>query len=407
MTASTIKSCEVLDPFTVRFHATQRYFKTLETLGSSSILPKHLLEGVPDFNNAPFNRAPIGTGPYKFVRWDSGSQVVLERNDHYWGAKDHYLDRLVYRVIQEPYVAAQLLKKGELDIVDPVAPLQWERELENSRSLQRLDRTVYDYPAYSFIGFNLRRPIFQDVRVRHALDLLIPRDDIIHKIYRNYATKTAGFELPTSPATDPAILPTAYDPAQATKLLQQAGWKLDPSDGLMHKDGEPLSVTIVYPSASPYDDKLLVLVQESMRRAGVDLRLDRMEWVQMLSKLNDWNFEMTIMGWSLDGNDDPSQIWSSEQAKLKKSSNFVGYANPQVDALLAAARLEYDNGKRAAIYRQIQKIIHDDYPVCFLFNPREIMLRSNRFRNVKTFAPFPCYDISKWWVPVALQKYHD
>jgi peptide/nickel transport system substrate-binding protein len=243
--------------------------------------------------------------------------------------------------------------------------------------------------------------------VRHALDLLIPRDDIIQKIYRNYARKTAGFELPASPATDPAILPTPYDAAQAMSLLQQVGWELDPRDGLMHKDGKPFSVTIVYPSASPYDDKLLVLVQESMRRAGVDLKLDRMEWVQMLSKLNEWNFEMTIMGWSLDVNDDPSQIWSSEQAKLKKSSNFIGYANPQADALLAAGRLEYDDAKRAAIYRQLQKVIHDDYPVCFLFNPREIMLRSSRFQGVKIFAPLPCYDISTWWVPTALQKYHD
>jgi peptide/nickel transport system substrate-binding protein len=402
---NTIKSCTVLDPYTVRFQASERYFKTLETLGVSSILPKHLLANVADFNDAPFNRAPIGTGPYKFVRWDTGSQIVLERNDHYWGTQNHYLNRLVYRVIQEPYVAVQLLKKGELDIVDPVAPLQWERELEHSDSLARLVKTVYNVPAYSFIGFNLRRPIFSDVRVRHAFDLLIPRDDILSTVYRGYGNKTAGYNLPASPSYDHNILPTPYDPAQASELLQQAGWKLDPNDGLLHKGRRPLSVTIVYPSASPYDAKLLELVQESMRRVGIDLKLERMEWVQMLSRLNDWDFDMTIMGWTLDVNDDPSQVWSGEQAKLKKSSNFIGYSNPEADKLMAEARLEYDDAKRAAIYRQLQKVIHDDYPVCFLFNPREIMLRSNRFQNVKIFAPLPCYDVSTWWVPTALQKY--
>ena len=97
--------------FTPRRSVTSRRWKLS---GGQSILPKHLLEKAADFNNTPFNRAPVGTGPYKFVRWDSGSQIVLERNDHYWGTQPHYLDRIVYRIIQEPYVATALLKKGEI-----------------------------------------------------------------------------------------------------------------------------------------------------------------------------------------------------------------------------------------------------------------------------------------------------
>ena len=402
---TTIKSCEMLDSYTVRFTASERYFKTLEEIGGTSILPKHLLEHAADFNNTPFNRSPIGTGPYKFGRWDTGAQIVLERNDHYWGPQKHYLQRIIYRIIQEPYVAAQLLKKGEIDVMDPVAPLQWERELEHSNSVKRLVKTAYNYPAYSFIGFNLRRPIFHDVRVRHALDLLIPRDQILTQVYRGYASKTEGYDLPASASYNHDIPPTPYDPAQAKALLQEAGWLNNAGDGILHKDGRPLSITLVYPAESPYDAQILEIVQESMRHAGVDLKLERMEWIQMLAKLNDWNFEMTIMGWSLDINSDPSQLWSSAQAKLKKSSNFIGYANPAVDQLIAAGRLEYDDAKRAAIYRQLHQIIHDDYPVCFLFNPRQIMLRSNRFQNVNIFAPLPCYDVTTWWVPKALQKY--
>jgi peptide/nickel transport system substrate-binding protein len=402
---TTIKSCEVLDPYTVRFTASERYFKTLEQLGTVSILPKHLLEGVADFNTAPFNRNPIGTGPYRFVRWDTGSQIVLERNDHYWGPQNHYLKRLVYRVIQEPYVAAQLLKKGEVDLVDPMAPLIWERELAHSNSIRRVIKTSYDIPAYSFIGFNLRKPIFQDVRVRHALDMLIPRDQILKEVYRGYASETEGYDMPASPSYNHDIPPTPYDPAAATELLHEAGWLNNAGDGILHKDGQPLSMTLVYPAESPYDEQILEIIQEAMRHAGVDLKLERMEWVQMLEKINDWNFEMTIMGWSLDVNSDPTQLWSSAQAKLKKSSNFVGYSNPEADKLIAAGRLEYDDEKRAAIYRQLHKIIHDDYPVCFLFNPHQIMLRSNRFQNVNIFAPLPCFDVTTWWVPTALQKY--
>jgi peptide/nickel transport system substrate-binding protein len=403
---STIKSCEMLDPYTIRFTATERYFKTLEELGTLPILPRHILEGVADFNNAPFNRSPIGTGPYRFVRWDTGSQVVLERNDHYWGVPNHYLKRIVYRIVQEPYVAAQLLKKGEIDLIDGVQPLQWQRELAHSRSMKNLTKIVYDYPAYSFLGFNLRRAPFTDIRVRHAIDLLVPRAQILSQIYLNeYGRETEGYDPPSSPNYNHDIPPTPYDPAGAARLLREAGWLDNAGDGILHKDGKPLSITLVYPAESANDGKILEILQESLRRAGIDLKLQRLEWVQLLAKLNDWNFEMTISGWALDINGDPSQLWSSSQANLKKSSNFIGYSNPEADKLIAAGRLEYDDAKRAVIYRQLQKVIHDDYPVCFLFNPRTILLVSNRFQNVRMFAPRPCFDVTTWWVPDPLQKY--
>ena len=159
---TTIKSCEVLDPYTIRFTATERYFKTLEALGTTDtlpIIPKHILEKEgTDFNNSPFGRSPVGSGPYKFVRWDTGSQIVLERDDHYWGGPGHYPKRLIYRVIQEPYVSAQLLKKGEVDLIDGMNPIQWERELAHSRSMQHITRIVYDYPRVLLSGIQPARP---------------------------------------------------------------------------------------------------------------------------------------------------------------------------------------------------------------------------------------------------------
>lgn len=405
---TNISSCTVVDPYTVRFVATERYFKTLEVLGTMiTVLPKHLLQTAPDFNNAPFNRAPVGTGPYKLVRWESGSQIVLERNDRYWGTPNHYLKRIVYRIVQEPYVAAQLLKKGEIDVMAPVQPLQWERELKGRRATRNVTRAIYDYPAYTYLGYNLRDPLFQDIRVRHAIDLLIPRDKILAELYLGeYATPTEGYDPPGSPNYNHDIAVTPYDPAQASALLAQAGWTLDPADGLLHKDGKAFKVGILYPSGGS-GEKLLELIQESLRQAGIDLELQRLEWVQLLARLNDWKFEMALGGWALDINGDPSQLWNSDQANVKKSSNFIGYANPAADKLIAAGKLEYDDARRAVIYRQLQKIIHDDYPVCFLFNPREIMLRSSRFQNVNIFTPRPCFDLSTWWVPGPLQKYRD
>jgi peptide/nickel transport system substrate-binding protein len=405
-----IKSLEVLDPYTVRFIATEKYFKTLETIGGMQILPRHAFEkGDPDFNKNDFARHPIGTGPYKFVRWDTGSQIVLERNDDYWDTSHpRYPKRLVYEVIQEPYIAAQLLKKGEIDVFDKVTPIQWSHELKDSRSMNHLRQIVYPFPAYYYVGFNLRLPMFSDIRVRHAIDLLMPRDEIISQVYLNqYATKTSGFDLPSTPDYNQAVPSNSYDPAQAAQLLDAAGWKNDHGDGILYKDGKPLSFTLFYPAGDPNRGKMAELIQESLKKAGIDLKLERLEFAQLYEHVDDWKFEATIAGWANGINDDPSQIWAGSQADIKKSSNFIGYKNADADKLMAAARVEYDEDKRAVLYRQLHQIIHDDYPVCFLVAPSQIVIVSDRYRNVKIFAPRPCYDTSQWWVPRDQQKYGD
>lgn len=408
---TNIKSCEVLDPYTVRFVATARYFKTLEVLGTYIVvLPKHVFAtGDPDFNKNAFGRHPIGTGPYKFVRWDTGSQIVVERNDDYWDtAHPRYPKRIVYQILEEPYVAAQLLKKGEIDVFDHVDPIQWERELKPSRSMQHLKELVYPFPSYSYLGFNLRLPIFSDIRVRHAIDLLIPRDEILAKVYLNqYANETSGYDPPSTPSYNHDVPPTPYDPVMAAQLLDQAGWKNDHGDGLLYKDGKPLSFTVSYGSGNPIVQKMAELIQESLQRAGIDLKLERLTFAQLISQLDDWKFDACMLSWALDINEDPSQIWASSEADIKKSSNAIGYKNPEADKLMDAAKLEYDDDKRTAIYRQLHRLIHDDYPVCFLFNPHVILIVSDRFQNVNLFAPRPCFDLMTWWVPRPLQKYRN
>ncbi len=406
---TNIKSCEVLDPYTVRFVATERYFKTLEVLGTYIVaLPRHVFaKGDPDFNKNEFGRHPIGTGPYKFVRWITGSQIVVERNDDYWDkAHPRYPKRIIYQVLEEPYVAAQLLKKGEIDVFDRVDPIQWERELKPSASMQHLHEIVYPFPSYSYMGFNLRLPLFSDIRVRHAIDLLVPRDKIIAEVYLNqYANKTSGYDPASVPSYNHDVPPTPYDPALALQLLTEAGWKNDHGDGLLYKDGKPFSFTLVYGAGNPTGQKMAELIQESLKQAGIDLKLERLTFAQLITQLDDWNFQACMLSWALDINEDPSQIWASSEADIKKSSNAIGYKNPEADKLMNAAKLEYDDDKRAAIYRQLHKLIHDDYPVCFLFNPHIILIVSDRFQNVNMFAPRPCFDITTWWVPRSQQKY--
>jgi peptide/nickel transport system substrate-binding protein len=407
---TTVKSCEEVDPYTVRFTATEPYFKTLEVLGTFwPIMPKHVFEhGDPDFNKNEFGRHPIGTGPYKFVRWDTGSKIVLERNDDYWGGVIAYPKRLVYQTLEEPYVAGQLLKKGDIDLMGGVTAVQWEKQLKGSPSMKHLREQLYPYPAYSYFGFNLRDPLFADVRVRHAIDLLMPRPQILHEVYLDkYATLSSGYDPPLDPDYDHNVAPTPYDPAQARQLLAAAGWKDDHGDGILYKNGQRFSFSLLYPSGASTYNKLAELMQESLAHAGIEMKLEQLQFAQLIARTEDWKFDATLAGWSLDYNGDPWQIWNSADADVKKSSNFIGYKSAEADKIMLAAKQEYDDDKRAALYHQLQKLIHDDYPCCFLFNPVANMVFSDRFHNVNNFAPRPCYDISAWWVPLNQQKYRE
>jgi peptide/nickel transport system substrate-binding protein len=404
---TTVKSCDVLDPYTVRFVASERYFKTLEVIGTfMPICPRHVFaHGDPDFNKNDFGRHPIGTGPYQFVRWDTGAQIVVERNDDYWAGPIHYPKRMVFQVIEEPYVAAQLLKKGQIDVYDGVSPILWKHDLEGTRSMNHLRKIVYNFPSYSYLGFNLRQPLFSDIRVRHAIDLLMPRDQIINQIALGYATKTSGYDPPSAPSYNHDVPPTPYDPVQAQQLLAAAGWKNDHGDGVLYKDGKPLTFTLLYPSGNANAEKEIELIQESLQAQGIDVKLSRMEFAQLIDRVNDWRFDAVVAGWSLDINGDPWQLWNSIDADVKKSSNFIGYKSAVADQLMLQAKLEYDDDKRFAIYRHLQQVIHDDYPVCFLDNPVYILLVDDRFQDVKMFLPRPCFDMMSWWAPRALQKY--
>ena len=190
-------------------------------------------------------------------------------------------------------------------------------------------------------------------------------------------------------------------------MLNDAGWKNDHGDGLLYKDDKPLSFTLLYRAGSPTEQKMVELIQEALGHSGIVVNLSRLEFAQWIERVDDWDFEATMGAWGLDINGDPSQLWSSSQADLKKSSNFIGYKSALADQLIAQGRLEYDDDKRAAIYQQLHQVIHDDYPECFLFNPQMILLISDRFHNVKMFAPRPCFDITTWWSPRYRQKYKD
>jgi peptide/nickel transport system substrate-binding protein len=396
-----------MDDRTVKVTANDVYFKNLELAGGFQIVPKHLWTGT-NVNESPQGRKPLGSGPYRLLRWDTGREIVLERDPAWHGlarGESSNPQRIIYKFVEEPVVRLQLLKNGAIDQYDRIPALQWVRQLGDPKWAERFHKYEYQYPSYNYIGFNLRKPLFQDLRVRQALDHLVDREKVIKQIYQGFASPTSGFNLPSDPAYHAGIEPTAYDPEKARALLAEAGWTDTNGDGILDKDGKPFQFNFLIASGSINGEKIALLVQDEFKKHGIDVRILKLDWSVMLDRVKKWDFDVTAMGWALGLDGDPYQIWHGSQAEIKDSSNSIGYKNPEADRLMEEARKEFDPKKRNAMYRKLHEIIYNDRPVMFLVVPKQMMAVDKRWEGISIYVPRPCYDLTEWFVPAGHRRF--
>jgi peptide/nickel transport system substrate-binding protein len=397
-----IQKVEALDDYTVRFHYRIPYFRALDFCGEIPIVPAHLFKEGEDFNQHPIGRKPVGTGPYKLLHWETGKEIALERNENYWGEKPA-LKRIIFKVITDPTVGLQVLKQGGLDEMG-LRPIQWEKQTQNKRFEENFEKLSYYQPSYSYIGWNTRRPIFSDKRVRQAMTMLVDRELILKKILFGLGTIVTGTFYVNSPEYDKDIKPYPYDPAAALALLKAAGWNYREGEEGLQKDGKPFEFEFLISSSSKFGEQLATMLQENLKDVGIKMSIRKFEWAVFIQRIEDQDFDACTMGWSLGWESDPYQIWHSSQA-VQKGSNFVGFKNEEADKLIEEARREFDPQKRYKLYYRLQEIMHEEQPYTFLFTLKALEAVSRRFHNVVVYplGLSPLY----WWVPKDSQKYLD
>jgi peptide/nickel transport system substrate-binding protein len=396
-----VESIEVIDDYTVKFKCKEPYWLALEFVGGFPIMPRHLFEKG-DFNNHPNSRHPVGTGPYKFVKWETGREIVLERNDDYWGEKGH-VDKIIFRIVVDDTVALQLFKRGDLDVCERLTPEQWVRQTTGAEFERKAYRLAYDHLGYYYVGWNMRRPYFSDKRVRRAMTHLIDREGIIGSLIHGLGTIVTGNFYVNGPVYDHSIEPWAHDPAEAERLLNEAGWVDHDGDGIRDKDGVKFSFEFLISSGSAYAEQLATILQEDLKKVGIEVSIRRLEWATFEQQVQDRKFEATTMGWSMEIEGDPFQVWHSSQAD--KGSNHVGFINAEADEIIDQGRREFDKEKRRAMYRRLHAIIHEEQPYTFFYCPQDLTLVDRRFQNVRAYNHRLAIDPKEWYVPRARQKY--
>lgn len=376
-----IDNVKKLDDYTVEFHYSKIYFLGLSICGYVPIVPKHIVEKYPDFEASDFSRHPVGNGPYVFKEWRTGNKIVLVRNENYWGEKPE-IRVIEFKLIADPDIGLQVLKKGELDYYS-LTSVQWAKQTNSEKFSKMFYKFAYPSPGYGFVGWNNEHPIFSDPRVRRAMTHMIDLETVVKKLYFGLGKIVNGTFFPYSKQYNTQIEPHGYNPAKAREILAEVGWKDSDGDGILDKNGKNFEFTFLYPSGNNARERMLTILKEDLRKAGIEMNLLKIEWAAFLDRINRHDFEATSLGWSSPYDMDPYQIFDISQADIPNSSNFISYRNQAASDLIRAARVEFDENKRNQLYWQFQEIIHEDQPYTFLFSSPSTVAVSKRFTNVK------------------------
>jgi len=246
---------------------------------------------------------------------------------------------------------------------------------------------VADNTSYTYFGWRQDLPPFNDLRVRRALNHAIDVPTIIKEVLQGYAAPSTGQFPPSSWAYDPGVKPYAYDPARAKALLAEAGFKPG-ADGVLAKDGKPFTFTIRHDVANQTVKDTAVIVQEYLKRVGVDAKLEPLDWPTFVKKLFASEFEGIVVGWTNHHDPDPFAytIWHSSQWKGR---NFAHYKNARVDELLEQARRTVVVAERKKAYGEFSKVLMEDAPYVFLYFPQQVYVTRQGYEGfvaIPTFA---------------------
>ncbi|HTW56708.1 MAG TPA: ABC transporter substrate-binding protein [Terriglobales bacterium] len=356
------------DDFTVVFHMKQPDASLLWNVADGAI-------GIVPFGSGnEMTQHPIGSGPFKFVSAETDRDVIIERNDEYWGKKAK-LARVRFAIVPDETTEALELRKGSGDVAinsltpDTVLTLARDPNLLVERA--RGTRLAY-------LAFNLRDPILKDVRVRQAIAYALDRRPMIEYLWRGEA-EAARSVLPTQSWAYNGNVPAyEHDPEKANRLLDAAGYTA--------ANGVRFHITMKT-STDPNTRLMVAVMQQQLRKVGIALDIRTFEFATFFADVIRGAFQLYGLRW-IGGNEDPSIFeYAFDSAKFPPNgANRSSYSNPKLDALIDKARRETDPSVRKPLYAEVQLILAEDLPYINLWYLDNVMVHTRRVKNIQLNA---------------------
>ncbi len=389
-----IKSVEALDRYTVRCTYESYYARALPSF-CSSILPKHVLEGQ-DWRRGEFARKPVGAGPFKLAGWESGSMVTLAANEKYFMGRPK-LDEVVYRVIPDSATMFMELRAKRLDMMG-LSPEQYLLQTKGQFWQEEFHKYRYLSSAYTYLGFNMRHPFFKDKRVRRAISHAINREELVQGALLGQGVAAFGPYKPGTAYYHPELKPVKQNVRLAKALLAEAGFTDTDGDGILDRDGKPLSFIILTNQGNNERILAATIIQRELRNVGIDVQVRTVEWAAFINEfVNKGSFDAVILGWTITPDPDLYQVWHSSQA-VPGGLNFTGFVSKQLDVLLEEGRRTQNEDLRRKIYYRVQELLDEEQPYCFLYVPYALPVLNAKFQGIEPALAGITWNMDRWWV---------
>jgi peptide/nickel transport system substrate-binding protein len=355
---SSVDQVKTPDPQTVVFTLKEPFPAFLETWAYTNILPRHLWQDQ-DPNTTQLNRQPVGSGAFKLTEFTTGQWIVLERNPGYFKPGLPKVDSIVYKIVPDANALLAQVQTGEVK-------LRFKYPATQVPAIQNLPGVTFmRTPALNDwrIWLNVRKSVFQDVRVRQALSYGVDRQGIIDNVYKGLLTPAYTYISPRVWAHNPNAPKYPFDQVKAKALLDEAGWTPGP-DGIRRKDATPLAFEIWNISGEQERVQVLQLIQARWKEIGVDMTIKPTDASTLFgSAVPQTAFDAYYSFW-LTGVDpvDRNTLYLSDS-----KANTTGYANPEMDRVLKQAASTVDQEQRKQLYFKAQEIEGRDQPILHLF----------------------------------------
>jgi peptide/nickel transport system substrate-binding protein len=340
----------VVDDYTVRISTEFPFAPLLSHLAhdAAGLASPEALE------QAGYNEVePIGTGPFRFVSWEPGDEVILERNEDYWGELPNP-ERAIFRVVPEESTRLALLEGGDAHISEILQPANMAR-VESSEAMEL---GLFPSLSLNYIGFNVEQEPFDDPRVRQAISMAVDVQAMIDGIVEGAGTRAIG---PISEAVvgfHPDLDPLPYDPDMAAELLADAGLE------------EGFSTTL-WTNDNPTRIAIAEIVQNNLAELNIDVEIEVLEWGAYLDQTAEGLHEMFILGWvTVTGDADYGMYALLHSSNVGAPGNRSFYRNERVDELLDQGRRETDPEARVELYHEVQEILIEEAPMLNLYHPQ-------------------------------------
>ena len=418
-----VSSCEVVDSHYVRFFFAAQYAFAIRAIGTNlTILPRHVFDlSDPDnadfretfgadeqaayVNDHPRNRMWVGLGPYRVSTW-TDQYVEVERFTDKHGkalyfdrSNAGYVDTIRYRVIADNIVAMGALLNGELDYFERMTPEDYFGGQSETDAFKSAFYKGFKFSgAFSYLVWNMRRPALKDKVVRDAIEQSIDMQHYLETSYRGLANRVTGSFPFNSAAYNHEVQPRPFDPEAAMAALDEAGWYDRNGDGTRDRNGVELKIGLLYPAGNTRSESFGSVMKESLDRIGIEVTLEPTEWVSLLERVNQGDFDGSSLALAPELESDPEPLYHSRWAATGKHSlNRSGLEDPEVDRLLEAGLGEADQIKRTEIWRALHRYLYEEVNPClFQYQPAYKLAVSKKLRGVQFVAIDPGYVLRRW-----------